>query len=127
MGTIERVVAVAGQDQGRQGLHPAGQQPQDVEGRLVRPVHVLEDEHGRGPCAQLMRERRRHLVRHRPTRDDRLEFTPGPISDVEERPERTGREERVAGAPEDPCRLAAGFAEPPHEGRLADPCLAADQ
>jgi hypothetical protein len=127
MGAVERVVAVGGHDQGRHRLHPAGQQPQDVEGRLIRPMHVLEDEHRRGPRPQFVRQRRCHLVRHRPTLHDRLELTPRPFGDTEERPKRTGREERIAGAPEDPRRLAALFAEPPHERCLADPGLAADQ
>jgi hypothetical protein len=75
----------------------------------------------------LVRERRHHLVRHRATLDDRLELATGPLGDGEQRPERTRREQRVAGAPEDPRRPAALLAEPPHEGRLADPRLAADQ
>jgi hypothetical protein len=127
MGTVEPVVAVAGHDQGRHRLHPAGQQPQDVEGRLIRPVHVLEHKHRRGPRAQLVRQRRHHLVRHRPTRHDRLDLTPRPFGDTEKRPQRARREQRVAGTPEDPHRLAALVAEPPHEGRLADPGLAPDQ
>jgi hypothetical protein len=127
MGAVERVVPVAGHDQGRQRLHPAGQQPQDVQGRLVGPVHVLEDEHRRAPCAELVRQRRHHLVGHRPTLDHRLELAAGRLGDAQERPERTRREQRVAGPPEDPPRLAAGFAEPPEERCLADPGLAADQ
>jgi hypothetical protein len=74
-----------------------------------------------------VRERRHHLVRHRTTLDDRLELATGSLGDGEQRPERIRREQRVAGAPEDPGRLAALLAEPPHEGRLADPRLAADQ
>jgi hypothetical protein len=127
MRTVQLVVAVAGHDQGRHRLHPAGEQPQDVERRLVRPVHVFEDEHGRDPRAQLPRERRHHLVRHRTTLDDRLELAAGPLGDGDERPERARREERFAGAPEDPRRSAVLFAEPPHERRLADARLAADQ
>jgi hypothetical protein len=90
-------------------------------------VHVLEDEDGRGPRAQLVRQRRHHLVRFPTTLHDRLELTPGPFGDTEERPERTRREQRVTGTPEDPHRWAALLAEPPHEGRLADPGLPADQ
>jgi hypothetical protein len=127
MGTVELVVAVAGHDQGRHRLHPAGQQPQDVQRRLVGPVHVLEDEHGRGPRPQFVRERRHHLIRHRTTRDDRLELAAGPLGDLQQRPQRAWCEERIAGPPKDPRKLAGRFAEPPQKRRLADPCLAADQ
>jgi hypothetical protein len=66
-------------------------------------------------------------MRHRAPGHDRLQLAAGPLGDLEKRPERTRREQRVAGAPQDPRRLAALLAEPPQEGRLADPCLTADQ
>jgi hypothetical protein len=127
MRAVELIIAVAGHHQRRHRLHPAGEQPQDVQGRLVGPVHVLENEHARDPRAQLLGQRRHHRVGHRATRHDRLQLAAGRLGDLQERPERARREERVAGAPEDPPRLAAPLAEPPQEGRLADPGLAADQ
>ena len=41
MRRVELIVAVAGDDEDWHRLHPAGQQPEDVERRLVRPVQVL--------------------------------------------------------------------------------------
>jgi hypothetical protein len=127
MRAVELVVAIADDHQRRHRLHPAGEQPQDVERRLVRPVHVLEHEHGRDPRAQLARQRHHHRVRHRTTLNDRLQLAPGGLGNLDQRPERARREERVASAPEDPRRPAALLAEPPQEDRLADPGLAADQ
>jgi len=127
MGAVELVVAVGGHDQDRHRLHPAGEQPQDVQGRLVRPVHVLEDEHGRGRRPQLAGQRRHHRMRHRAPGHDRLQLAAGPLGDLQQRAEGARREQRIAGAPQDPRRLAALVAEPPHERGLADPCLAAHQ
>jgi hypothetical protein len=127
MRAVELVVAVGGHDQGRHRLHPAGEQQQDVQGRLVGPVHVLEHEDRRGPRAQLPGERRRHLVRHGAARDDRPELAAGPLGDRQQRAERARGEQRVAAAPENPRRSAVLFAEAPHQRGLADPRLAADQ
>ena len=126
MRRVELIVAVAGDDEGWHRLHPAGEQPEDVERRLVRPVQVLEDEDCRGAFAQLVREGRHHVV-WRTALHDRLELAADGLSNGDERPERTWREKRVAGAPKDPGRLAVHFAELPHEGRLADTCFTADQ
>jgi hypothetical protein len=53
MRPVELVVPVGGDDQGRNPLHSAGEQPQHVERGLVRPVHILEHEDGRSPGRQL--------------------------------------------------------------------------
>jgi hypothetical protein len=90
-------------------------------------VHVLEHEHGGRPPAQLAGERRHHLVRHRPTLQDRPELAAGLVGDGQQRPEGAAGEQRVAAAPEDPRRPAGRLAESPQQRRLADPGLPADQ
>jgi hypothetical protein len=55
-----------------------GEQPEHVERRFVRPVQVLEHEHGR--------------------RHDFGKLAGGDLGDVEQRPERTRSEQRLAGA-----------------------------
>jgi hypothetical protein len=110
---VELVVAVAGDDQGRNRLNSAGKQSQHVERRLVRPMHVLEHEDGWSACPQFAHERRDDLVRLHATRYDLLELAAGAIGDLEQWTERARGEQRIAAAPEDPRRLAALFAEAP--------------
>ena len=49
------------------------------------------------------------------------------LGDVEQRPERTRREQRVTRPRQDARRPVAILAEPPHKCRLTDPCLAGDE
>ena len=125
MGPVELVVAVGGDDQHRNRLDSAREEPEDVERRLVRPVDVLEHEDRR--AVRGARERRHHLVRHHVASDDGLELAAGGFADREQRPEWPRDEERIAAAPEDPCRAAVLVAEPPQQRRLADACFAAHE
>ena len=59
--------------------------------------------------------------------DQCLELAAGGSSNVEERPERTWREQRVAATRQDPCSVFVILAEPSQEDCFADPRLAADQ
>ena len=72
IGDVELVVAVAGDDERGHRLDPAGEQAEDVERRLVGPVHVLEHEDGRAPSAAAPRASAADdLVRHRAPLDER--------------------------------------------------------
>ena len=127
MGAVELVVAVAGENESGSTLDPASEQLQDVERGLVRPVQVLDDQDRRRPRPQLAHERRRDLVRSGAALDQLLELTAGDLSDVEQRPERTRREQRVAGARQDPRRPAVLLAKPSQQRCLPDSGLASHE
>ncbi len=70
-----------------------------------------------GECLQ-------HLVGPGATLDELLELAAGRPCDVDEGPKRTRREQRLAGAPQDPGRRALLLAEPAHNRGLPHPRLA---
>jgi hypothetical protein len=82
LGTIELVIAITGQDQGRDRADPSRQHRDHVERRLVGPMHVLEHDHRRHPASELPQQRRRHLVRLRRARDELLELAADRLGDV---------------------------------------------
>jgi hypothetical protein len=84
---VDLVVPVAEEDERWDCVDPAAEQRDDVERRLVRPLHVVEDERRRRPRAELVHERRRHRVRRAALLDDVREFAAGNLGDVEERTE----------------------------------------
>ena len=124
---LEPVVAVTGDRECGDPLDPADEQAKDVERGLVRPVDVLEHEHARGTSVQLLGQRGDHLVRPRAALDERAELAPDRLRDVEQRAERPGREQRIAGAEEDLGRAGPVVAEAADQGGLSDPGLAANQ
>ena len=89
MRPVQLVVPVGGDDQGRNLLHSAGEQPQHVERGLVRPVHILEHEDGRSPGRQLSHECRYDLVRL-PIRNNVLELAADALGDDESGPSGRG-------------------------------------
>ena len=123
-GPVQLVVAVAGHDQRRHRLDAAAQQRQHVERRLVGPVQILQDDDGARPRAGLAGDHRHHLVRLRARVEEVAQLTAGLVGDVDERAERAGREQRVAGAPENPVALGGEAAQ---QGRLAAAGLAAQE
>ena len=123
---VELVVAVGRQHQRRDRLDAASEQAHDVQRGLVGPVQVLQHHDARRPAAQLRRQRRDEHGGRGALRDDRAELAAGLLGHVGERPERTRRVQRVTGAPQQPDR-STPRAERPHERRLADPGLTADE
>ena len=123
MDRVELVVSVGRDDENGNGLDPAGEQPQYVEGSLIRPVHVFEHEDGRSMRAQVANERRHDLMRLRAALDQCAKLAADAFRYGKQRSEWTRREEHVAGAPEhtNPFRLVV--AELADERRLPDPCL----
>ena len=124
---LELVVAVGRDHERRERTTRAGDDPDDVERRLVRPVQVLDARRpsgrGRPPgrrsaaassCGPAPRSTaagaRRRLLR-----------------DVEERAERAGREERVARSPVARAPAFRLVAELAHDGGLAAAGLARDE
>ena len=123
---VELVVAVGGDYEGGERLDAPRDDSQYVEGRLVRPVHVLDHDDGRFDAFQLAHHRGRDLVWLDAAGRGPLEIAAGCVSDVEERAERPRGVERVARASKDPGgRGVRG--EAAHERRLADAGLATDE
>jgi hypothetical protein len=124
MGAIELVVAEGGDHERGQRRDPPREQPQDVERRLVGPVQVLEHDDRARVAPQVLGQRRDELRRCRARVGERREPAARLLGDVEQRPERAWRVERVAGAQQRP-RPARAPAEGAHERGLADARLAA--
>ena len=118
MARVDRLVAIAEHDQYVSGGNSAREQPDHVEGRLVRPVRVLDHEHGHLVAAQLLEERRGDLIRRRLGEQKACKGRPHLEGDVVDRPERTSREERVAGAPQHVRRRRTLGAEALDQGGL---------
>ena len=127
MTAVELVVPVADQQEAGNGLDSTREQPEHIERGLVAAVDVVEHEDRRGPHPQLTGERSRDLVRPRPRGDDLRQFATGRLGDVEERAERTRREQRVAGPPQHSRHAGALIAEAMKKRRLADPGLPSDE
>ena len=121
------LVAVAHEDEGGNTFHLAPEQANHVEGRLVGPVDIFEHEHARRMPAKLAHEGGRDLVGLRSAVDERLHLAPARLRDLDQRPERTRREQRVAGTPKDPSRAPALVAEAPQERRLPNPGFPRDE
>jgi hypothetical protein len=90
------VVPVRADQQQRELADPAGEQAEHVEGRLVRPVQVLQHQDGvaAGRRPRVLGDRRRDLVRLRAAGEQRAE----PVHVVGEVRERTQRPRRDSGA-----------------------------
>ena len=97
------------------------EQSEQVERRLVGPVHVFQHEDGRR--TELPRQHRHDLVRHHSARDDVGKLAADLFRDREQRPERARGEERIATAPEDALGRSERLTEPAQERGLADACL----
>ena len=88
MGRGELVVPVRRDHQGGDAVQAARQDAHDVEGGLVRPMDVFEDQDRRRPT-QLRSQGVRQLVRPHPLLGQLGEGTSGQSRDVQKRPERT--------------------------------------
>jgi hypothetical protein len=124
---VELVVAIGAEHERRRRVGLPGQQPHDVEGGLVGPLQVLEDEDRRRAARELAQQRAGHLVRPRVARRGVSQVAAGLLGDVDERPQRARREERVARAPKDPRGPAVLVDEAPCERGLAGAGLAGDE
>ena len=127
MGGGDRVlVAIAENHQQWHGFGPARDEFDDVQRRLVRPVHVLDNKDG-GAARQPGQQCRGQTVGRFVLLQKMLELTSGGRRDVVEWTEWPGCEQRIARAPEDADRLRLLCQEATDERRLADPCFAAHE
>ena len=88
VGAVELVVAVAGDEQRRDGRDATAEQAEHVERRLVGPVHVLEHDDRRLPLGELAQERRGDRVGRSAVGDGFRELAAGDRGDVGQRSER---------------------------------------
>ncbi len=119
-----QVVPVRRQDEHRRPADLPRQQPERVERGLVRPVDVLEDDDRRRTGSDGPEQRSDHLGRA--AVECLAQISVRALGDIEERPERPGREEGVAAAPEH-AHAETPVAKVADRGRLAHACLAGDQ
>jgi hypothetical protein len=119
MAPAQLVVAVARDHQRRNRRDPPAEQAQHVEGRLVRPVQVVQDDDHAPVRLSRTDHRRGDLVRLGAGRHEVPQLAAGLLGDVDEGAQRAGRVQRVAGAPPDLGDRLAGGAEMPQQRRLA--------
>ena len=119
-------VAVRQHEQQRQRSDPAGEEPHEVERRLVRPVQVLDDEHARAG-AQGVEHRGEDLVLGGGAAQQGGDVGAELVRDVAERAERAGRAQRVAHAPQRLRLRPRPLDEGAQEDGLADARLAGDE
>jgi hypothetical protein len=125
MNPIELVVPVGREHEQRRLPQLAREQPQHVERRLVRPVDVLDDDDRRRARSRQPEERGDH--RGRALIDGGLELAAGLLGDIEERPQRPRREQRVTTTPQHARRTPRLRAECTNRRRLAHPGLPGDE
>ena len=124
-----RLAAAEGEDeQRRQRADPPPEHGDRVERRIVRPVHVLEYEHGRrGRQLELRDQQRLDVVRGRADGECLDEGRRNVPNEVAERAQRARNREVVAGT-EQHSRVVVQILEKPGDERcLADPGLAGDK
>jgi hypothetical protein len=122
------VVAVGDNQQRPGALHPPPQEHQQVQGGLVGPVGVLDHDHlaPRRLC-ELVQERGEDGL-PRPPRGEQLGEPAARLpGDVVQRPQGTGREQRVTGPQQGPDVRRLPLGEPLDHRRLADAGLARQQ
>ena len=130
VGDADLVVADDADDQ-RPGLRDAAEhEAQQVDGALVGPVQIVEDEHRRRSASGRRRRRRRCRTADRFAASTVSGGGRETVRDVVERAERSRRRQRIAGAPEHALvahpavdeRLDEGRSCPRRTRRTRSPC-----
>jgi len=126
--TAQLVVAVGEHEDGGQLGDPPDEVAQRVERRVVGPVHVLDDQHGRvlGP-GQLAAQRGQHPVPVAAVLHGPAELGAHAAHQIAERSQRPRGGEIIAVADEHPALRGQMRAQRLDQARLADACLAHDQ
>ncbi len=127
MTAVELVIPIAGEHECGDRLHTASEQPQDIERRLVRAMHILEDDDHWRVRPQLAHDRCRNLIRSRAGLHELRQLSTGALGDVDERPERTWSEQCITSAPQESRAAGAVVTEASQESGLADTGLSADE
>jgi hypothetical protein len=120
---LQRVAVGQHQQQGKRG-DPAGEEPHEVQRRLVGPVQVLHDQYPRaGP--ECVERRREDLVLGRRAPEQAGHVGGQLVRHVTQRTERPRCAERVAHAPQRRCLQPLD--EGAQQSGLADPGVAGDE
>jgi len=101
MCAVELVVPVTDNDKRRNSLQPAPDEPEDVQGGLIRPMDIIEDDDRRRPPLELPRELEDDLMWLAPARNELRELAARDLRDIDKRSKRPRSEERVTRAPQD--------------------------
>ena len=127
VGRLQLLTPVGDDDQRRRPHHASREETDQVEGRAVGPVQVLEHEDGRPTRYQRVQRRLEQpvaLARAQQLPDAGVEVG----RDVDQGSQGPGRGQRVTCPPEHPAAgLGSGVGPLADEGRLARACLALDQ
>ena len=108
-------------------MRPPTEVAEQIEGRRIRPVDVLEHhDGGRRPPHEARDERHEDLVARSPGSEQRLELLTELGRHVEQRSQRSRRAERLACAPQERRRLGLTRRQRFNQRRLADTGLAGD-
>ena len=126
MGRAELVVPVRGHDQHGDPVQATSQKTEHIQTGLIRPVHVLQRQQGRRP-SQFSKQRRRNLMGPGPTQQESLQSAARLLHDIQERPERPGREQRITPTQQDPKGSLAARDEPAQQSALTHARLPRDE
>ena len=127
MPAIQPIVPIRCDHHRRQAVRAPSEEPHDIERRLVRSVDVLEHENRRRALLEHTPNRRGDLVGNGAAFDGVRHVAARRLRNIDERPERTRREQHVARSPQNASRAVSVIAEFPNQGRLADAGLAGHQ
>ena len=117
---LELVVSMRHENQNGHVVDLANHEPEHVERRLIRPVEILDDEDGRSTLPHLVQKRRTDVVELRASVERVPQVAADGIGDVEHRPQRPRREQRLAVPGKDRDTRIVICTEAAHERRLAD-------
>ncbi len=124
---VHLVVAIGAHHQGAHTPHPPAEHPEQIERGIVGPVQVLENDHIAGVRLEDQRQHRIEDAVAIAGGQGRLERTSDLLGDVDERGERSRRDNRVAPTPPEAVHPGSIGTEGLHQGGLADTGLADDQ
>ncbi len=116
---LELLVAIGEDDQRGDLLDPPGEEPEDIQRRLVRPLGVLEDEDGSDSPVELLDQCGGDVMGLGALLDQPCQIPAADPGHVQQRPQRPRDEERIAASPEDPDAGAELVAETAKKGGLA--------
>jgi hypothetical protein len=122
----QALVPERGDQQQRQAAQPPAEEAQQVQRRLVGPVHVLDDDPQPGTGGQLPQQGREQRVAMHAGGHRGAQLTAQAVGEVEQRPERARGEQAVARTP-GPLRVGQLGLELLEQRRLADAGLTRDQ
>jgi hypothetical protein len=120
-------LAIAHQQRRRERFDPSTHQTQHIQRRVVRPVDIFEHHDRRRARLELSHQRRGNVERSRVGLHQLLELAARALGDVDEGPERTGREQRITGPPKDARAGRAVVAEASEQRGLAHTGLPTDE